>query len=207
MRNARGRLWLAEEPLILASRSESRRAVLAAAALATEVLPADVDERAIEAGATDKSPDAIARLLADAKALAVSARHPGRLVLGADQTLGLGGRVFAKPADLPAARAQLRALRGRTHTLHSAIALACDGTVVFAHCAAAALTMRNFSDGFLEAYFETVGPAVTASVGCYQVEAAGIQLFERIEGDHFTILGLPLLPLLAYLRGAGYLAE
>ena len=207
MRIVRGRLWLAEEPLILASRSESRRAVLAAAALATEVLPADVDERAIEAGATDKSPDAIARLLADAKALAVSARHPGRLVLGADQTLGLGGRVFAKPADLAAARAQLRALRGRTHTLHSAIALACDGTVVFAHCAAAALTMRNFSDGFLEAYFETVGPAVTASVGCYQVEAAGIQLFERIEGDHFTILGLPLLPLLAYLRGAGYLAE
>ena len=207
MRIVRGRLWLAEQPLILASRSESRRAVLAGAALAIEVLPADVDERAIEAGATDKSPDAIARLLADAKALAVSARHPGRLVLGADQTLGLGGRVFAKPADLAAARAQLRALRGRTHTLHSAIALARDGAVVFAHCEPAALTMRNFSDGFLEAYFETVGPAVTASVGCYQVEAAGIQLFERIEGDHFTILGLPLLPLLAYLRGAGYLAE
>jgi len=207
MRIVRGRLWLAEQPLILASRSESRRAVLAGAALAIEVLPADVDERAIEAGATDKSPDAIARLLADAKALAVSARHPGRLVLGADQTLGLGGRVFAKPADLAAARAQLRALRGRTHTLHSAIALACDGTVVFAHCAAAALTMRNFSDGFLEAYIETAGPAVTASVGGYQVEAVGIQLFERIEGDHFTILGLPLLPLLAYLRGAGYLAE
>jgi septum formation protein len=207
MRNARGRLWLAEEPLILASRSESRRAVLAAAALATEVLPADVDERAIEAGAADKSPDAIARLLADAKALAVSARHPGRLVLGADQTLGLGGRVFAKPADLAAARAQLRALRGRTHTLHSAIALARDGAVVFAHCEPAALTMRNFSDRFLEAYIETAGPAVTASVGGYQVEAAGIQLFERIEGDHFTILGLPLLPLLAYLRGAGYLAE
>ena len=207
MRIVRGRLWLAEEPLILASRSESRRAVLAAAALATEVLPADVDERAIEAGAADKSPDAIARLLAGAKALAISARHPGRLVLGADQTLGLGGRVFAKPADLPAARAQLRALRGRTHTLHSAIALASDGKVVFAHCERAALTMRNFSDGFLEAYIETAGPAVLASVGCYQVEAAGVQLFERIEGDHFTILGLPLLPLLAYLRGAGYLAE
>ena len=207
MRIVRGRLWLAEQPLILASRSESRRAVLAGAALAIEVLPADVDERAIEAGAADKSPDAIARLLAGAKALAISARHPGRLVLGADQTLGLGGRVFAKPADLAAARAQLRALRGRTHTLHSAIALASDGKVVFAHCERAALTMRNFSDGFLEAYFETVGPAVTASVGCYQVEAAGIQLFERIEGDHFTILGLPLLPLLAYLRGAGYLAE
>ena len=123
------------------------------------------------------------------------------------QPLGLGGRVFAKPADLAAARAQLRALRGRTHTLHSAIALASDGKVVFAHCERAALTMRNFSDGFLEAYIETAGPAVLASVGCYQVEAAGIQLFERIEGDHFTILGLPLLPLLAYLRGAGYLAE
>lgn len=200
-------LWLAEKPLILASRSESRRAVLAAAALAVDVLPADVDERAIEADAADKSPGAVARLLAGAKALAISTRYPERLVLGADQTLGLGARLFAKPADLAAARAQLQALRGHTHTLHSAIALARSGAVVFAHCETAALTMWGFSDRFLDAYIETARSAVTESVGGYQVERAGIQLFERIDGDHFTILGLPLLALLGYLRDAGYLEK
>lgn len=191
---------------MLASRSESRRAVLAGAALAVDILPADVDERAIEAGAPDKSPGVVAALLARSKALAVSAKRPGRLVLGADQTLGLGKRLFSKPVDIAAARAQLKLLRGQTHTLHSAIALARDGAIVFEHCEIAALTMRNFSDEFLEAYMAAAGPAVMASVGAYQVERAGIQLFEKIEGDHFTILGLPLLPLLAYLRGERWLA-
>jgi septum formation protein len=199
-------LWLAAEPLVLASRSVSRRAVLTGAAIPVEAEPADVDERAIEASAADRSPAAVAKLLARAKALAVAAQRPGRLVLGADQTLALGECLFAKPADLAAARVQLALLRGATHALHSGLALVRDGTVLLEHCEIANLTMRNFSDRFLDAYVEAVGPAVTASVGGYQVEGAGIQLFERIEGDHFTILGLPLLPLLAYLRREGYLA-
>jgi septum formation protein len=199
-------LWLAEQPLVLASRSESRRAVLAAAAVPVEVLPADIDERAIEARAGLKSPGAVALLLARAKACAVADKLPGRLVLGADQTLALGDRLFSKPADLAAARAQLESLRGRTHELHSAIVLARDGAVLFEHCETARLAMRDFSNRFLESYIEAAGLSLTASVGGYQVESIGIQLFERIEGDHFTILGMPLLQLLPYLRREGRLA-
>jgi len=200
-------LWLAEKPLLLASKSESRRAVLAGAAIPVEVLPADIDERAIEARAGDRSPGEVAALLARAKACAVAAERPGRLVLGADQTLALGRQLFSKPASLAAARDQLKQLRGATHELHSALALARDGAVLFERCETARLTMRVFSDHFLDAYMEAAGLAVTASVGGYQVEGIGIQLFERIEGDHFTILGLPLLALLHYLRGERYLAE
>jgi septum formation protein len=199
-------LWLAAQPLVLASRSESRRAVLASAAIPLEVLPADIDERTIEARAGTQPPGEIALLLARAKAGAVAARLPGRLVLGADQTLALGDRLFAKPADRTAARDQLKSLRGQTHALHSAVVLVRDATVLFEHCEIARLTMRGFSDRFLDSYIEAVGPAVTASVGAYQVERAGIQLFERIEGDHFTILGLPLLQLLQFLRREGCLA-
>jgi septum formation protein len=200
-------LWLGQEPLVLASRSEGRRAVLAAAGIAAQVCPADIDERAIEARAGTKSPSEVALLLARAKAAAVAGRLPGRLVLGADQTLALGTRLFAKPADLAAGRDQLKSLRGRTHELHSALVLARDQTVLFEHCEIARLTMREFSDGFLESYLEAVGPAVTASVGGYQIEGVGIQLFERIDGDHFTILGLPLLRLLHYLRREGWLTS
>jgi len=200
-------LWLAGEPLVLASRSESRRAVLAAAAIPVEILPADIDERALEAQAGRKSPGEVALMLARAKAGAVTGKRPGRLVLGADQTLALGDRLFAKPADLAAARDQLKSLRGRTHELHSAVVLARDGAVLFEQCEPARLTMRDFSDRFLESYIEAAGLAVTASVGGYQVESAGIQLFERIDGDHFTILGLPLLQLLHYLRREGWLAD
>jgi septum formation protein len=200
-------LWLAEEPLVLASRSESRRALLSAAAIPLEVVPADIDERAIEAQAGTRSPGEIAVLLARAKACAVAVKLPGRLVLGADQTLALGTSLFAKPADLAAARDQLKSLRGRTHELHSALAVARDGAVLFEHCEIARLTMREFSDRFLESYIEAAGLAVTASVGGYQRESVGIQLFERSDGDHFTILGLPLLRLLQYLRRENCLAE
>jgi septum formation protein len=199
-------LWLAEEPLVLASRSESRRAVLAGAGIPIEIMPADIDERGIEARAGRKPPGEIALLLARSKATAVAAQLPGRLVLGADQTLALGDRLFSKPSDLAAARDQLKSLRGRTHELHSAVVLAHDQAVLFAQCEVARLTMRDFSDRFLDAYMAATGFAVTASVGGYQVERAGIQLFERIEGDHFTILGLPLLRLLPYLRDSGCLA-
>jgi septum formation protein len=200
-------LWLADQPLVLASRSESRRTVLAGAGIALEVLAADVDERAIEAQAGAASPSQVALLLARHKALAVTAKRPGRLVLGADQTLALGQRLYAKPADLAAARHQLRGMRGRTHELHSAVVVARDSAVLFEHCEIARLTMREFSDDFLDRYLAAVGSVVTASVGGYQVESLGIQLFERIEGDHFTILGLPLLRLLQYLRLARCLAD
>jgi septum formation protein len=199
-------LWLADEPLVLASRSESRRAVLAGAGIPVEILPADIDERAIETQAGRSPVGEVALILARVKASAVAVQRPGRLVLGADQTLGLGDRLFAKPADLVGARAQLKSLRGTTHALHSAVVLVRDGAVVFEQCEIARLTMRDFSDRFLEAYLEAAGPAVTASVGGYQIEGVGIQLFERIDGDHFTILGLPLLQLLSYLRREGCLA-
>ena len=148
----------------------------------------------------------MAALLAREKAGTVSAWLPGRLVLGADQTLALGQRRFSKPADRAAARAQLMALRGQTHELHAAIAAMRNGGVVFEHCEVARLTMREFSEDFLDSYLESAGDAVTASVGGYQLERLGIQLFERVEGDHNTILGLPLLPLLHYLRQRGLLA-
>jgi septum formation protein len=200
-------LWLAERPLVLASKSASRRAILAGAGIPIEVVPADIDERAVETEAGLRAPGEIAMHLARAKVLAVAAARPGRLVLGADQTLSLGARVFTKPADRAAAREQLAALRGATHELHSAIALAGDGVLLMEQREVARLTMRAFSDDFLDAYLDAAGDAVTASVGAYQVERLGIHLFERIEGDHFTILGLPLLPLLDFLRSQGLLAR
>jgi len=200
-------LWLADRPLVLASKSEIRRALLADAGIPVDVSPADIDERGIEERATTRDAGDIALVLARAKAQAIAARLPGRLVLGADQTLALGERRFSKPADRAAARDQLKALRGQTHELHTAVALARDGAIAFEHREAARLTMRAFSDGFLESYLDAMGGAVTASVGGYQLEKAGVQLFERIDGDHFVILGLPLVALLAYLRRAGCLAQ
>jgi septum formation protein len=198
-------LWLADKPLVLASKSASRRALLQGAGIPIEVLAADIDERGIEANANLADPGAVAALLAREKAIAVSVQQPGRLVIGADQTLALGQRRFSKPDDRTTAREQLKALRGQLHALHSAVAIVRDGKPVFEHCAVARLTMRAFSDGFLESYLDAAGDAVTGSVGAYQVEGLGVQLFERIEGDHSTILGLPLLPVLAALRRAGVL--
>jgi septum formation protein len=199
-------LWLADWPLVLASKSQSRRAILAGAGIPIEVVPADIDERAIEARAGDCGGAEVAGLLARAKAITVAAQKSGRLVLGADQTLALEARLFSKPADRVAARDQLKTLRGKTHVLHSALAVARDGEIVFEHHEEARLTMRTFSDGFLERYLDAAGAAVTASVGAYQVEGSGIHLFERIAGSHFTILGLPLLPLLDFLRREGCLS-
>jgi nucleoside triphosphate pyrophosphatase len=199
-------LWRADQPLVLASKSAVRRLVLEGAGIPLECVPAEIDERDLEARAGARSPGQIAELLAREKAQCVAIRLPGRLVLGADQTLALGDRSFSKPADRAAARTQLMTLRGRSHELHSAISLFRDGAVMFEHCAVARLTMRAFSDDFLEAYLQAAGDAVLASVGCYQVEGLGIQLFERIEGDHFTIMGLPLLPLLDFLQRKGLLA-
>jgi septum formation protein len=200
-------LWLAAAPLVLASRSAVRRTLLEAAGVPVETCPADIDERGVEAGAPLQAPVAIAALLAREKAAVIAGRNRGRLVLGADQTLSLDGRRFTKPADRAAARAQLRALSGRTHELYSAIAFVQDGVVLFEHVGVARLTMRAVSDRFLDDYLDAAGEAATASVGAYQLEGFGIQLFERLDGDYFTVLGLPLLTALNFLRRHGCLAQ
>ncbi|MGC1778430.1 MAG: Maf family protein [Xanthobacteraceae bacterium] len=200
-------LWLARQPLVLASRSKARQMLLTAAGVAVEVRPADIDERGLEAAAAVAEPGAIAGFLARAKAAAAAALCPGRLTLGADQTLALGAQCFAKPADLAEARAQLCALRGQTHELYSAIAFVKDDTVLFEEIGVARLTMRAFSDRFLDQYLATVGAAATTSVGGYQIEGPGAQLFERVDGDYFTVLGLPLFPALDFLRRQGCLAS
>ena len=193
-------LWLAPQPLVLASRSDIRGKILAAAGLRFEIRPSQINERAVEAksGAADSA--AIARHLARAKADAVAASLPGRLVLGADQTLARGAKRFGKPADRAEATDQLKTLRGRTHELHSALALVRDKEIVFTCVDTARLIMRDFSDRFLNDYLDMAGDAAMNSVGGYQLEGIGIHLFERVEGDYFTILGLPLLPLLSFLR-------
>jgi septum formation protein len=193
-------LWLNPQPLVLASGSEVRGKILAAAGLRIEIRPSQVDERAEEAKTDIADAAAVARHLARAKASAVAASLPGRLVLGADQTLARGSKRFSKPRDRAGALEQLRALRGRTHELHSALALVRDGTELFACVDTAKLTMRDFSERFLEDYLDMAGPAAMSSVGGYQLEGIGIHLFERVEGDYFTILGLPILLLLGFLR-------
>src|ERR1700681_2045368 len=200
-------LWLAAAPLVLASRSAVRRPLLEAAGVPVEICPADIDERGVEAGAPLQAPVAIAALLAREKAALIAERNRGRLVLGADQTLSLDGRRFSKPADRSAARAQLRALSGRTHELYSAIAFVQDSAMLCEYVGVARLTMRAVSDRFLDDYLDAAGDAATASVGAYQLEGLGIQLFERIEGDYFTVLGLPLTTALEFLRRHGCLAQ
>lgn len=199
-------VWLGTEPLILASQSRARQGLLASAGIAFEAIPADIDERGLQQSTGTASPEQIAVLLARAKALAVSSRYRPRFVIGADQTLALGEHLFSKASSRTQAAAQLRALAGRTHELHSAIAIAYNGEILFSDVSVARMTMRALDDESISAYLEAAAEAVTTSVGAYQLEGLGVHLFERIEGDHFTILGLPLLPLLDFLRGRRLLA-
>jgi septum formation protein len=201
-------LWLAKAPLVLASKSSARQALLEAAAIPFEVIAADIDERAVEAPLRVKAAPAtaIAAHLARAKALAVSAHAASRLVVGADQVLALGDEIFAKPESREAVRAQLAKFSGRTHALQSAVCVARDGAVLFEAISTAKMTCRVFSSDFIDIYIAAAGDAVLTSVGAYQVEGLGVHLFEKIDGDQATILGLPLLPLLAFLREEGSLA-
>jgi septum formation protein len=198
-------LWRAAESLILASKSAIRRSVLEAAGVPVEIVVADIDERGIEQRSGISDPGEAAKLLAREKARAVASVRPGRIVLGADQTLALGQRRFSKAADRAGAREQLSALRGQVHALHSGVAVLQGDKVLFEHVAVARLSMRPFSDAFLDSYLDEVGAAALSSVGGYQLEGRGAQLMERVEGDHFTVLGMPLFPLLDWMRQAGLL--
>jgi len=198
-------IWRGKAPLVLASQSRARQMLLGNAGLAFEAVPADIDERTIQQKSGLLKPGEIAALLAQEKALFVSSKMPDRYVVGADQTLALGQRLFSKPAGRAQAAEQLCALAGNTHELHSAVAVVRGGSVLFSEVAIARMTMRQLSGDEVRTYLDTAGEAVTTSVGAYQLEGLGVHLFDRIEGDHFTILGLPILPLLAFLRGQGLL--
>jgi len=201
-------LWIDSSPLVLASKSASRRALLGAAGLPFEVDPAGVDERDVEdrLGPQGEAGIALALALARAKALAVSARRPGALTLGADQTLTLDGQPMHKAPTRAAAAAALQAMSGRRHRLASAFALARDGAILAEDGDSAEMTMRALDATQIARYLDIAGPAVLASVGAYQIEGLGAHLFESISGDYATILGLPMLKLLAALRGLGLLA-
>ena len=201
----------AAKKLVLASGSRSRRQMLEAAGLTFTVAPADLDERAIcetlSAGDTQVDPADVAEVLARAKAETMSRTYSDGLVIGADQVLALGDEIFEKPAGLDGARAHLTKLSGRTHQLHSAVVLAEAGEIAWAYVDTASLTMRALAPAFIDDYLSRAGAVVCELVGAYQLEGLGVQLFERIEGDYFTILGLPLLPLLAELRLRGVIAS
>jgi septum formation protein len=199
-------IWRGNDPVILASQSRARQMLLGNAGISFEAVPADIDERAVQKNSGLTSPGEIAGLLAREKALLVSAKNPGRHVIGADQTLALGERLFSKPSGRAQAAEQLRLLAGNSHALHSAVAVARDGKIVFSDVSIARMTMRQLSENEIAGYLDAAGEAVTASVGAYQLEGLGVHLFERIEGDHFTILGVPLFPLLGHLSDLGALA-
>lgn len=190
------------DAIVLASGSPFRRKMLEDAGLEIEVEKPQIDERAVEAAVANSGvgPEDLALILAEAKTLEVSQDRPGALVIGTDQTLSLGDEVLHKPRDMEEARRRLLALSGRTHQLNSAVVLMRDGEVLWRHVGIARLTMRELDPGFIGRHLSHVGEKALSSVGAYQIEGEGIQLFEMIEGDHFTIVGMPLLPLLAKLR-------
>ena len=200
-------LWRGTFPLILASQSRARQTLLSNAGIDFEAIAADIDERAAQQASGLSAPGDIAALLARQKARSVSVRLSGRFVIGADQTLALGEQLFSKPAGRAQAAEQLRALAGRSHELHSAVAVARDGKILFTDVTIARMTMRPLDDAAISAYLDAAGAAVTSSVGAYQLEGPGIHLFERIDGDYFGIIGLPLLPLLAELRYRGVIDQ
>jgi septum formation protein len=192
-------------PLVLASKSAVRARLLAAAGLTFEAVDSGVDEVAAKAGLAGQAPRAVAAALAQAKAIRASEARPGALVIGADQTLEIDGRLFDKAASLGEARTRLIMLRGRSHRLHAGLAAARAGQVVWRESTTSTLVMRDFTDAWLDAYLaRNPGPAL-ASVGAYELEGEGVQLFERIEGDYFAILGLPMMGMLAFLRDQGVL--
>lgn len=194
--------------VVLASASSARAAILRHAGVEIEVVAPGVDEAALKAGllAEGASPRDVADALAEAKAVKVSRKRCG-LVIGADSTLDLDGRLYDKPADLAEAREHLKAFRARTHQLHSAAVIAEDGAPLWRVVSSSTLTMRNVSDAFLDRYIEAEGDALLQCVGCYRLEGLGAQLFSKIDGDYFAILGLPLLPLLDFLRLRGALSS
>ncbi len=201
-------LWLLGQPLILASGSSTRRSMLEHAGVPVDMTVPDVDERAFDGSfAYDQGTELLAQVLATAKALDVSARRPDRLVLGADQTLTLAGEHLHKATNIADARSQLNRLQGRSHMLTSAFAVVRNGNIVGQGHAIATMTMRSFDEAFLDGYLDQAGTAILGSVGCYQIEGPGLHLFEHIEGDHFTILGLPMLQVLSALRVCGAIAE
>ncbi len=191
--------------VVLASSSSVRAAILANAGVEFEADAAAVDEAELKSALKAEGADAAAAAaeLAELKARRIAGRHPGALVIGADQILECDGAWFDKPIDAGAARAELLALRGRAHELVAAVCVVRDGELLWRHTDRARLMVRSFSDAFLDGYLEAMGPAVLDTVGAYKLEGMGAQLFERIEGDYFTVLGLPLLPLLEFLRGHG----
>ncbi|MGH6762207.1 MAG: Maf-like protein [Phyllobacterium sp.] len=192
-------------PIILASKSPFRAAILKNAGLEFTVAASQIDERAVEAALEDSgsTPEDLALVLAEAKAQDVSERYPDAVVIGSDQTLSLGDEVFHKPGDMEAARAHLLRLSGKTHHLNSAVVIARRGETLWRHVSVARMTMRTLDPGFIGRHLARTGSVVLQSVGAYQFEGEGAQLFERIDGDYFTIVGLPLLPLLAELRSLG----
>lgn len=189
--------------IVLASTSVARQSMLHNAGLAFTIARPDVDERALVIDNPQWPPRETALKLAEAKAMDVSCHHAGAFVIGADQVLSIGERIYGKPRDRAHCRQQLRELRGRTHSLISAVVLVRSGKTVWSHVAESRLTMRDYSDEFLETYLDAIGDDCVTSVGGYKIEGPGVQLFSTVSGDHFTILGLPLLPLLEKLREVG----
>ncbi|SDP37187.1 septum formation protein [Phyllobacterium sp. YR620] len=191
--------------IILASKSPFRATLLKNAGISFTAQAANIEERAVEAPLYDTgaTPEDVALVLAEAKALDVSERNPGALVIGSDQTLSLGDEVLHKPADMEAARRQLLKLSGQTHHLNSAVVLARDGKTLWRHVSVARMTVRDLDPGFIGRYLSRAGEIALQSVGAYQIEGEGVQLFEKVDGDYFTIVGLPLLPLLVELRREG----
>ncbi|PKP64387.1 MAG: septum formation protein Maf [Alphaproteobacteria bacterium HGW-Alphaproteobacteria-7] len=191
--------------LILASKSASRRAMLDAAGVAYDAVPADLDERGVEAGLAGVSPAEVVEALSVAKAAAVAALHPGALVLGSDSLVVVGGRRFDKPRSVEEAAEHLRFFSGQVMELHSAAALVRDGGCEWSHASVARLHVRALSEDFIAHYLNLEWPAISHTVGAFRIEGPGVQLFDSIEGDQFTVLGMPLLPLLGALRESGVL--